>query len=157
NIPGGVAGTAAPAGANPLVPAPLSSATVDPVGATGVLDTPVTCQMAGPVIHSPVTVTPARAYLQWTAAPGATGYTVARNDIGLITAAPIQATMFVHNAPFDYRVTYTYTITAHYKLGCGTSRVTLTAPRPGTPTIIGVSATNGNAAARTGDVRVSWN
>ena len=143
--------------APPVALAGAIGAPVDPVGAIGVLTEPMTCQMAGPAIQSPVQATPARAYLQWAAAPGATGYTVARNDIGVLTTAPIQATTFIHNAPFDYRIPYTYTVTAQYRTGCGTSRVTVTAPRPGTPTVVGVSAINGNMAARTGGVRISWN
>jgi hypothetical protein len=142
--------------APPAALAGAIGAPIDPAGATGVLTAPVTCQMAGPAIQSPVQATPARAYLQWAAAPGATGYTVARNDIGLLTTAPIQATSFIHNAPFDYRIPYTYTVTAQYGTGCGASRVTVTAPRPGTPSITGVSAANGNMAARTGGVRISW-
>jgi hypothetical protein len=126
-------------------------------GLTGELSPGLACQMAGPVIQSPVAVSPARASIQWGALPGATGYTVARNDVGLITPAPIQANTFVHNAPFDYRVAYTYTVTAQYAVGCGTSRVTVTAPPPPTPTVVGVSAINGNTATRTGDVRIAWN
>jgi hypothetical protein len=123
---------------------------------TAELANPVACQMPGPVIASPVRVTPGAAYLSWAASAGAAGYTVTRGDVGILTPTPIQATTFVHNAPLDYRVTYTYTVTTQYKIGCGTSRVTLAAPRPGTPTITSVTTHGGTSAPRTGGVRIGW-
>jgi hypothetical protein len=149
--PPGAPATVTPAPGTRLATAPLPPGT----GPTNTL-TAMTCSMPGPRIGASPRVTPGNAYLTWAAAPGATGYAVSRLDAGSLTPAPIQATAFTDNSPLDYRVTYQYTVTAEYANGCGSSTVSVTPPRAGTPTVGDVNVGAGNAQTRRGQVTLTW-
>jgi hypothetical protein len=139
--PGNGAAAAPPITATPLNPS--------------LLPTPVLCTLRGPGrrIPDPYSyATPGIAYLLWDAVAGATGYTVSRSDLGVLTSTPLAAgtTFFVHRAMLPHPRTYVYTITALYPQGCGATDITLTSQPPVTPV---VSHAPGNGA---GQVMLTW-
>jgi len=144
----------APAAALPAPAAALPPPAAAPNGRQ-VTVTGGECKLAGPPRLQSLEVTPGRAGLAWEAAAGATGYTVARNDLGALTPAPITALGFRHDYVLDPRVTYQYSVTAVYARGCGTSTVSVKAEAP-TPTDAHVTTGIGSARARTGRVTLTW-
>jgi hypothetical protein len=160
--PGNPPGTTPPATAAPPVtasPAPgtrLSTAPFSPANRPATTSTAMTCSMPGPRIGATPRVTPGNAYLTWAAVPGATGYAVSRLDVGSLTPALIQETAFTDNSPLDYRVTYQYTVTAQSANGCGSSTISVTPPRAGTPTVGDVIIGAGDLQTRRGRVTLTW-
>jgi hypothetical protein len=124
-------------GSTPALASPSSSRTVAPGGAPAL--SPSICSLPGPVLNTP-TASPIRASLTWPHINGAT-YTVSRNDVGLVTPAPLTSPVypatigFNHDAPLYFHTSYVYTIVATYGQGCGTSTVSVTAPRPFVPVV----------------------
>lgn len=100
---------------------------------------PSICLLPGPVVNPPV-ASPTRASLTWAHINGAT-YTVSRNDVGLVTPAPITSAVypatvgFNHDGPLYFHTTYVYTVVATYGRGCGSSQVSIAAPRPFVPVV----------------------
>ncbi len=149
--PAGSAGAVlAPAPAPPSSPAPASPAPAsiptrpagsiplpgDGIGPAGTATlTTVQCTTTGP--QATTTVTPGGVTFKWPALQGASGYSISRRDIGVLTTAPITALTYTHAAPLDYHnAPYQYSITASYPDGrCATRDVAVTAPRPITPTV----------------------
>ena len=82
-------------------------------------------------------MTPGGVTFRWPALQGASGYSISRRDVGVLTTAPLTALTYTHAAPLDYHnAPYQYTITASYPDGrCATRDVAVTAPRPITPTV----------------------
>ena len=113
------------------------------------------CTLAGPNVKQK-RATPGNASLTWDAVPNATGYTVARDDLGPITLDPIRSASFTHNAPLDYRVSYGYTVTALYQQGCGSTKVQITPERAGVPTVGRITASGGDIPTRKGRVTLEW-
>jgi hypothetical protein len=148
---------ALPAG---TTPASLQSGVIQPRQGLASSSTPVKvadCQLPAPKLSSSIRVTPGNVYLTWEPVPDATGYTVSRRDLGVLTPTPIQVTQFTHNAPLDFRTTYEYTVSAQFAKRCGSSsQLSIPAPRPGTPVIDAVTTSGGDQATKTGTVRISW-
>jgi hypothetical protein len=113
------------------------------------------CSLAGPAALQASNVTPGRARLAWNAAAGATGYMVARNDIGAVTPTPITALNFQHDYVLDSRVTYQYSVTAVYANGCGTSTIPVKAEAL-TAGDLHVTTGAGNLQSRRGRVTLIW-
>jgi hypothetical protein len=156
-----------PAGQTTASAAPLNALpNFTPGGGTGTgglnVDTSATagaaaCTMAAPSIQS--SITPGVVSLSWPRLDNATLYKVSRRDRGDIQTVtqPTSATVtFQHRAPMNFGPAYDYTVTAQYANGCGRATVSLSAPHPGTPTIVDVAALVGSLPTLTGTVRLSW-
>jgi hypothetical protein len=165
-VQGPASGAAAPTGAAPTgssVDAPTGSmiagAPSQPAGSVLSSVTPKTCALAAPSVKA-VATSPASIELTWAPVSGATGYTISRSDIGAVGTVPASRAQadirFTHRADFDYRVTYSYTVSAQFANGCGNGQVSIAAPRPGTPTAVDLRALEGSVAGKTGRVRLEW-
>jgi hypothetical protein len=121
----------------PALTSPSSARIAAPGGAPA--PSASTCTLPGPVLNPPA-ASPTRASLTWAHINGAT-YTVSRNDVGLVTPAPITSAVypatvgFNHDGPLYFHATYVYTVVATYGRGCGSSQVSITAPRPFVPVV----------------------
>jgi hypothetical protein len=113
------------------------------------------CTLAAPVVKDKLG-TPGNAYLVWNPVQGATGYLVARDDLGTITPDPIAATEFKHSAPLDHRETYRYRVTAVHGQGCGETRVDIVPQSPPVPVIRRIAAHDGDIQRRRGRVTIGW-
>jgi hypothetical protein len=123
-------------------------------GGTGaVLGAVKECSTTGPVVTAS-SITPGGVTLKWPQFSGATGYSIARKDIGVITATPVTALTYTHSAPLDHQnPPYVYSVTAFQANGaCATTNLTVTAPRPITPTVT-PTVTPGAQASR---VNLKW-
>lgn len=138
---------------NAPIAAPSGSAGI--IGGTGGATLIVTkeCTTTGPAATASA-ITPGSVTLKWPALTGATNYSVARKDVGVITPAPITALTYTHSAPLDYHnQPYQYSVTAFFADGaCATTNVMVTAPRPITPKVT-PTVTAGEQASR---VNLKW-
>ena len=140
----------------PATPAPAggagsSSSTSQPVPTNTTLSSPVQplpnsitppplgpCTLRGPDrATTPWYGSPGSAYLYWIPVAGATGYTVSRGDLGVLTPTPLSATTssFRHRALLYPPKTYIYTIVAIYPQGCGTRDLTISSQAPAAPSV----------------------
>jgi hypothetical protein len=154
-----LATTAAPAATEPASAGREATGTQSAAGV--VLGAPATtsitpvCTLAAPVIRKSLG-TPGAAYLVWNAVAGATGYTIARTDLGALTPQPLTATEFKHSAPLEHETIYHYVVTALHPQGCGEVTVDVQPQAAATPTIRRVLATGGDLATRKGRVTIEW-
>ncbi len=129
--------------------APLTATPLEPA----VLPLPVFCSLRGPG-PGPVAnyVTPGSVHLHWETIAGVTGYTVSREDLGVLTPPPLgpQKTNFLDLAMQPHPRTYVYTITANYPQGCGSTKVTMASRPPTTPSISSVIGPDA------GQIRLFW-
>ena len=122
-----------------------------PVDAATINQNPVVCSTTGPTLAA--TTTPGGVTFKWPAMSGATGYTVARQDLGALTATPITALTYSQSAALDYHNTYQYSVTAYYSDGkCARTSTTITPPKPITPQVA-VKVTTGAQSSR---VNLTW-
>jgi hypothetical protein len=113
------------------------------------------CTLAAPVVRNTLG-TPGGAYLVWNPVIGATGYSVARSDLGELAPQALTATEFKHSAPLDDQTTYHYVVTALHAQGCGETTVDIRPQPAPTPTIRRVLANGGDLATRKGRVMIEW-
>jgi hypothetical protein len=130
---------------------PLEDVVAVPIN-PGILPTPVICTLRGPGGAQTNYVTPKAARLHWTLVAGATGYSVSRRDLGVLTPTPLAAGIanFVDRRMEPHPMSYVYTITAHYPQGCGSTIVTLNTQPPSTPPV------SYEAGSGVGSVRLRW-
>jgi hypothetical protein len=108
------------------------------------------CILPGPVNRLSY-ATPIGAQLRWNPVSGASGYTVARFDLGELPPAPLSAatTGFWHAAALES--TQSYYLVAQYDQGCGATQVSISPDFGGAPELRFL--TNGLPA---GSVRLTW-
>ena len=122
-----------------------------PVDAATINQNPVVCSTTGPTLAA--TTTPGGVTFKWPAMSGATGYTVARQDLGVLTPSPITALTYSQSTALDYHNTYQYSVTAYYSDGkCARTSTTITPPKPITPQVA-VKVTTGAQSSR---VNLTW-
>jgi hypothetical protein len=131
---------------------PLPTGVFAPVDAATINTNPAVCSTSGgPTLAA--TTTPGGVTFKWPAPSGATGYTVARQDLGVLTATPITALTYSQSAALDYHNTYQYSVTAYYSDGkCARTSTTITPPKPITPQVT-LKLTPG---AQTSRVNLAW-
>jgi hypothetical protein len=136
------------AGGFMVSPAGLVAVPLDP----GILPTPVICTLRGPGRAQTNSVTPKTARLFWTPIAGATGYTVSRRDLGVLTPTPLDPAIgyFYDRRMAPHPMSYVYTITAHYPQGCGSTDFTLNTQPPGTPLVYS------EPGSGVGQVKLRW-
>jgi hypothetical protein len=149
--------TAAPGGAtqSPAGAAAAGGQSVALGDASASNPTPFSCTLAAPVMQRQLG-TPGAAYLVWSQVTGATGYSVSRSDLGLLTPQPITATEFKHSAPLEQQTTYRYIVAAIHAQGCGERTVDIQPQPVPVPTIRRVFAHGGDLATRKGHVTIEW-
>ena len=118
----------------------------------GILPTPVICTLRGPGSAQTNNVTPKTARLFWTPVAGATGYSVSRRDLGVLTPTPLNPAIgyFYDRRMAPHPMSYVYTITAHYPQGCGSTDFTLNTQPPSTPPVYNETGSG------VGSVRLRW-
>ncbi len=125
----------------PATPAPAGGAVLAPLAPTN-STLAATCTLRGPDRGTtPGYGSPGSAYLYWTPVAGATGYTVSRSDLGVLTPTPLSATTgsFTHRALLYPPKTYIYTIFAIYPQGCGSRDLTITSQAPQLPSVFSMT------------------
>jgi hypothetical protein len=108
------------------------------------------CILPGPANYLSY-ATPIGAQLRWNLVGGASGYTVARTDLGELPPAPLSASTagYWHGALLES--TYSYYLVAQYDQGCGATQVTISPNFGSAPNLSFL--TNGLPA---GSVRLTW-